>query len=103
ERQTPQPVEPEVQSKQMALARRIMGPARDPDLEARMGQLNLPVLVVFGTLDTVLAPELGRHYKELLPNCSLMFMYDAAHEADADRPEAFAALSTSSSSATKAF
>jgi pimeloyl-ACP methyl ester carboxylesterase len=92
ERQQPQPVEPEVQSQQMTLARRVMGPARDADLEARMAELNLPVLVVFGTLDTVLPPEMGRHYKEILPNCSLVFLYDAAHEADADRPEAFAAL-----------
>jgi pimeloyl-ACP methyl ester carboxylesterase len=92
ERQKPQPVEPEVQAQQMTLARRILGPARDPDLEARMAELHVPVLVVFGTLDTVLPPEMGRHYKEILPNCSLVFMYDAAHEADADRPEAFAAL-----------
>jgi pimeloyl-ACP methyl ester carboxylesterase len=83
---------PEVTEKQRALTRRLIGPARDPNLEARMAGLRLPVLVVFGTLDNVVPPEMGRHYKEILPGCNLVFLYDAAHEADADRPEAFAAL-----------
>ncbi len=86
------PVSDEVREKQMALTRRIMGPSRDEELETRMRELNVPVLVVFGTLDNVIPPEMGRHYRELLPNCNLVFLYDAAHEADADRPEAYAAL-----------
>ncbi|HEU0074579.1 MAG TPA: alpha/beta hydrolase [Dehalococcoidia bacterium] len=93
ERQAEQPPPPpEVVEKQRALTRRLLGPLRDEDLEARMAELSTPVLVVFGTLDTVMPPELGRHYKELLPNCNLVFLYDAAHEADADRPEAFVSL-----------
>jgi pimeloyl-ACP methyl ester carboxylesterase len=83
---------PEVIAKQRALTGRIMGPERDPDLEARMAGLQLPVLVVFGTLDSVIPPQMGRCYKEILPNCNLVFLYDAAHESDADRPEAFVAL-----------
>jgi pimeloyl-ACP methyl ester carboxylesterase len=82
----------EVVDAQQAMTSRIMGPPRDPELEARMAQLTIPVLVVFGSLDTVTPPEMGRHYKEILPNCNLVFLYDAAHEADADRPEAFAEL-----------
>jgi pimeloyl-ACP methyl ester carboxylesterase len=93
ERQQPQtPAPPEVREKQMALTRRIMGPARDADLEARMADLQVPVLVVIGTLDNVIPPEMGRHYREILPNCNVVFLYDAAHEADADRPEAFVDL-----------
>jgi pimeloyl-ACP methyl ester carboxylesterase len=83
---------PEVIARQRALTGRIMGPPRDAELEARMRDLQIPVLVVFGTLDTVISPEMGRCYKEILPNCSLVFLYDAAHESDADRPEAFVAL-----------
>jgi len=83
---------PAIIEKQRALTRRLLGPARDEALEARMADLAVPVLVVFGTLDSVVPPEMGRHYKELLPNCSLVFLYDAAHEADADRPEAFVSL-----------
>jgi pimeloyl-ACP methyl ester carboxylesterase len=78
--------------KQRALTRRLIGPARDEDLEARMAALDIPVLVVFGTEDSVLPPEMGRYYKEILPNCNLIFLYDAGHEADADRPEAFSSL-----------
>lgn len=93
ERQPEQPAPtPEVSEKQRALTRRLLGPLRDEDLEARMAELTVPVLVVFGTLDAVMPPELGRNYKELLPNCNLVFLYDAAHEADADRPEAFVSL-----------
>jgi pimeloyl-ACP methyl ester carboxylesterase len=82
----------EVVDAQRALTQRLLGSPRDPDLEAQMAELAIPVLVVFGTLDTVMPPELGRHYKEILPSCNLVFLYDAAHEADADRPEAFASL-----------
>ena len=90
ERQPEQPTPaPEVLEQQRALTQRMMGPPRDPDLEARMADLDLPVLLIYGTLDTVIPPEMGRFYKEILPNCNLVFLYDAAHEADADRPEAF--------------
>jgi pimeloyl-ACP methyl ester carboxylesterase len=93
ERQQPQPpASPELVAKQRVLTGRIMGPARDSHLEARMADLQVPVLVVIGSLDNVIPPEMGRHYKEILPNCNLVFLYDAAHEADADRPEAFVEL-----------
>ena len=93
ERHTPEPrPSDEVLAKQQALVRRIMGPARDAELEARMADLTVPTLVLFGTLDRMIPPELARLYPEKLPNCHLTFIYDAAHEADADRPEAFNAL-----------
>lgn len=57
-----------------------------------MPELNVPVLTIFGTLDEFLPSHLARHYRELLPNCHTVFVYDAAHEVDADRPEAFVAL-----------
>ena len=54
-----------------------------------MRTLALPVLVLFGTHDRVIPPEQGRHYKALLPNCHLVFVYDAGHAIGAERPEAF--------------
>ena len=69
---------------------RLRGPDRDADLEARMRRLATPTLVLFGTLDRVMPPDMGRHYKALLPNCHLVFVYDAGHEISTDRPEAFA-------------
>jgi pimeloyl-ACP methyl ester carboxylesterase len=72
------------------LVQRLRGPARDADLEGRLQELVTPTLVLFGTLDSVIPPGMGRFYKELVPNCHLVFVYDAAHAIGADRPEAFA-------------
>ena len=91
ERLGPRPApDPAVRAKQRALVDRLRGPDRDPDLEARMRDLPTPTLVLFGALDLTMPPEMGRHYKTLLPNCHLVFVYDAGHEIDTDRPEAFA-------------
>jgi pimeloyl-ACP methyl ester carboxylesterase len=91
ERLGPMPApDPAVQAKQRALVARLRGPDRDPDLEARLRDLATPTLVLFGALDQAMPPEMGRHYKTLLPNCHLVFVYDAGHEISTDRPEAFA-------------
>ncbi len=79
-----------VQAKQRALVSRLRGPDRDRDLERCMHDLATPTLVLFGTLDRVMPPDMGRCYKALLPNCHLVFVYDAGHEISTDRPEAFA-------------
>ena len=93
ERLGPRPApDPAILAKQTALTGRLRGPERDPELEARMRELPTPTLVLFGALDRVMPPEMGRHYKTLLPNCHLVFVYDAGHEIDTDRPEAFAAV-----------
>ena len=55
-----------------------------------MRDLATPTLVLFGTLDSVIPPDMGRCYKELMPNCHLVFVYDAGHAISTDRPEAFA-------------
>jgi pimeloyl-ACP methyl ester carboxylesterase len=77
---------------QEKLVGRLIGPEREPELEGRLSTVEMPVLALFGTEDRVIQPELGRIYKELLPNCHLVFIYDAGHALDADRPEAFAAV-----------
>lgn len=88
------PLDPAVAAKQRALVSRVRGPDRDADLEARMRELPTPTLVVFGTLDDVIAPAVGRIYKELMPDAHLGFIYDAGHEAAMERPEAFAEIVT---------
>src|SRR5439155_766831 len=40
-------------------------------------------------LDRMIPAEIGHLYKELIPNCHLVFVYDAGHAVDAERPEAF--------------
>lgn len=91
ERLPPLPAtDPAIQAKQQRLVARLRGPDRDPDLETALRRLDTPTLVLFGTLDRVVPPEMGRHYKELLPNCHLVLVYDAGHAIGAERPEAFA-------------
>jgi pimeloyl-ACP methyl ester carboxylesterase len=90
ERLAPLPVpDPALQAKTRALVTRLRGPVRDTDLETQMRGLRTPTLVLFGTLDGVIPPEMGRFYKELLPNCHLVFVYDAGHAISTERPEAF--------------
>jgi pimeloyl-ACP methyl ester carboxylesterase len=79
-----------VLEKQHALVGRVMGPPRDEAFETALGELEFPVLVCFGTEDKLMPPEVAHIYAELLPNCHLMMIYDAAHAVDADRPEAVA-------------
>jgi pimeloyl-ACP methyl ester carboxylesterase len=83
------PQDPAVQAQTSRLVGRLRGPDRDSELEALMSGLATPTLVLFGTLDRVTPPELGRHYKTLLPNCNLVLVYDAGHAIGTDRPEAF--------------
>ena len=81
--------DPAVRAKTRTLVSRLMGPGRDPDLERRMRNLETPALVLFGTADAMIPPEMGHIYMELLANGHLMFIYDAGHEIGAERPEAF--------------
>ncbi len=95
ERQPPRPrPDPAVIEKQEAFLARLASPPRDPDLEGRLPGLTVPTLVLFGTLDRSIPPEMGRIYREIMPNCHLVFVYDAGHALDMDRPEAFASVVT---------
>jgi pimeloyl-ACP methyl ester carboxylesterase len=91
ERQPPYPpLSPEVEAKQRALTRRLLGPPRDPAFEARLAGIETQTLALFGTADRVTPPEAGRLYREVMKHCHLVMVYDAAHATDADRPEAVA-------------
>jgi len=83
-------VDPAVRAKTQALVQRLRGPGRDAGLEERLRKLPTPTLVLFGTLDGVIPPAMGRIYKDLIPGCHLVFVYDAGHAIGAERPQAFA-------------
>ena len=83
------PPDPAVQAKTQRLVGRLRGPDRDADLERQLADLATPTLVLFGTVDRVIPPEMGHIYKELMPNAHLVFVYDAGHANSTDRPEAF--------------
>jgi pimeloyl-ACP methyl ester carboxylesterase len=85
---------PVVQAKTRALVLRIRGPHRDADFERRLPNLTVPTLVLFGTADQVIPPGMGHLYQELMPNCHLVFVYDAGHAISTERPEAFTEVVT---------
>ena len=90
--QLPPPPPPEVTEKQLRLVLRLIGTIDETALRARLTALRVPTLVLFGTEDGVIPPELGDVYRELIPNCSLVYVDDAAHEVAVDRPETVGAL-----------
>ena len=87
------PPDPELMKKNLGFALRVIGPDRDAEMEARLPETKVPVLVLLGMADRLIPPAMGRLYREKLPNCHVMMVYDAAHAVDVDRPEAaFAAI-----------
>jgi pimeloyl-ACP methyl ester carboxylesterase len=55
----PPPPDPAVRAKQTRLVARLRGPDRDADLEAQLRGVAIPTLVLFGTVDRVIPPEMG--------------------------------------------
>jgi pimeloyl-ACP methyl ester carboxylesterase len=86
------PRAPELTEKQMAFAIRVMAASPQGEMEAGMKDCKVPVLVLMGTEDRLIPPTMGRHYREILPDCYLVMVYDAAHALDVDRPEACVAV-----------
>ena len=70
---------------------RLHGPDRDADLERQLAGLVAPTLVLFGTVDRVIPPEMGHIYKELMPNYQLVFVYGGMTRVNG-RPEASTAV-----------
>jgi len=85
------PADPAVVDKQRALMARLPNPSR-AETEQALERIEVPTLVVFGTRDRVIPPTMGRVYREKMPNCHYVLVYDAGHEVGADRPQAFASL-----------
>jgi pimeloyl-ACP methyl ester carboxylesterase len=85
------PPDPAMVAKMRALMARLPRPSRS-ETEVRLGGLSVPTLVVFGTQDAVVPAAMGRVYREKMPNCSYVLVYDAGHEVGAERPEAFSSL-----------
>jgi pimeloyl-ACP methyl ester carboxylesterase len=72
----------------MVLLQRIQGTSRDTALEGKLGEVQTQTLVVFGTADQVVPPAMGRTYRERMPNCHYVLVYDAGHAVATERPEA---------------
>ncbi len=85
-------VDPEIAAKQAALAARLFGPPVDGPLEALMPAIAAPTLALFGQRDARVPTRLARRYRQLMPACNLVFVYDAGHGLTEERPEAAAAV-----------
>ena len=62
----------------------------DPAFAARLEALPTRTLILFGTDDGIINPINGRTLRRLMRNSTLQLVYDAAHDIQGDRPEAFA-------------
>jgi pimeloyl-ACP methyl ester carboxylesterase len=71
---------------------RADGRAADEPLIGRLSGLKVPLLTIFGTKDQAAPPEAGRHYRQRLASCNVVFVYDAGAAMADERPEALAEL-----------
>ncbi len=83
------PDDPAVRARNLATVERLIGPNRDPALEDRLPDCHVPTLVLFGVKDGLVPPEMGRIYRERMPICHYVLVYEAAHAIQVERPEAF--------------
>jgi len=85
---TPRPPDPD----RWRLVVRIMGPAHDAELEARLAEIAVPTLVMWGEDDGVFSPAGSTTYRDNVRHCAVALFADAAHDLQGDRPEACAEL-----------
>jgi pimeloyl-ACP methyl ester carboxylesterase len=81
-------VDPASVAKEQALVQRLTGGRHDAEAERRLEEIPCATLVLFGTEDTLVAPEAARIYRARIPNSNIAFVYDAGHLIEAERPEA---------------
>ncbi len=84
------PLDPEFLARVWPTIDRLMGDGKlHTDVEQLLVGIQTRTLVMFGKDDGIINPVNGRTYRRLMPNCVLMYVYDASHEISQDRPEAF--------------
>jgi pimeloyl-ACP methyl ester carboxylesterase len=69
---------------------RLMGDGSDDGLAVRLAMVPTRTLILFGRDDGIINPVNGRTIRRVMRNSSLQYVYDAAHDIQSDRPEAFA-------------
>jgi 4,5:9,10-diseco-3-hydroxy-5,9,17-trioxoandrosta-1(10),2-diene-4-oate hydrolase len=83
-------VDPERALRERALVNRFSLTVDRDALAARVRELPVPTLVIFGDADTLTPPELARMYCDNAPDCASVLIEDAAHVVSSDQPEAYA-------------
>ena len=90
-----EPPDPEFMARVWPLVERVMGTTKiDPAFVDRIVALPHKTLVLLGVNDGVINPINGRTYRRHMRNSVLTYVYDAAHDIQGDRPEAFAGIVT---------
>lgn len=84
-------IDPEVQRRDRELVNRLSLTVDREALAARLRDLQVPALVIFGDADTLTPPELARMYCEHAPDCASVLIPDAAHVISSDQAAAYAA------------
>lgn len=84
------PPDPGFMARVWPTVERLMGDGWDDELLARLGEVPTRTLILFGRDDGIINPINGRVLRRTLRNSSLQYVFDAAHDIQSDRPEAFA-------------
>ena len=84
------PPDPAFMARVWPSVERLMGDGSDDGLAARLGEVPTRTLILFGRDDGIINPINGRTVRRAMRNSSLQYVYDAAHDIQSDRPEAFA-------------
>jgi pimeloyl-ACP methyl ester carboxylesterase len=91
--QAPPTDDPAVRQQQFrVMARLTQNEPWDHALEARLPDIQAATLVLFGTQDGLIPPEMGHVYKEAIPESYLVYVFQAAHAIQWDRPDAYVDL-----------
>jgi pimeloyl-ACP methyl ester carboxylesterase len=69
---------------------RLMGDGADHEFADRLADVPTRTLILFGRDDGIVNPVNGCTIRRVMRNSSLQYVYDAAHDIQSDRPEAFA-------------
>jgi pimeloyl-ACP methyl ester carboxylesterase/mannose-6-phosphate isomerase-like protein (cupin superfamily) len=66
----------------------------DPDLEARLGKVGVPVLVLWGDSDRIVDPDYGRAFAAAIPGARFQLLPASGHVPQLETPEALLAAIT---------
>lgn len=69
---------------------RLARDARRDNLEARLGLIRVPTLLVWGREDRITPPEVGERFRELIPDAQLTCLARCGHAPMLEQPEEFA-------------
>ena len=84
------PPDPEFMARVWPTVERLMGDGSDDGFAIASPNVPTRTLILFGRDDGIINPINGRTLRRLMRNSSLQYVYDAAHDIQSDRPEAFA-------------